>query len=338
MKFGVLALDYDGTTAREGVLNPDVRAAIAEVRSRGIVVVIVTGRILADLETKLGDLGCADAVVAENGATWTVPRSGHSRVLGQPPPRPFLEELRRIGVAFSAGHCVVEVDATSAAAVLNTIRTLELPLVLLFNRGRAMVLPQTISKATGLRDLLSALRLSPHNAIAIGDAENDHELLAACEIGVAVEWGSERLKAAADEMLRGTGPEAVASYIRRVAEHPRLMLGPAARRRLLLGHADDGSEVALSVRGRNILIAGEPRTGKSWLAGLLCEQLILSRYSLLIIDPEGDYLPLEMLPGVAVFGVPSAAAPGRGSPDVSEGIRLLGGPVLPVLVLPVTLR
>ena len=40
------------------------------------------------------------------------------------------------------------------------IRYLELPLVLLFNRGRLMVLPQAISKATGLREALRTLRLS----------------------------------------------------------------------------------------------------------------------------------------------------------------------------------
>ena len=28
MKFGVLALDYDGTIARDGALDPDVKAAI----------------------------------------------------------------------------------------------------------------------------------------------------------------------------------------------------------------------------------------------------------------------------------------------------------------------
>ena len=29
MKFGVLALDYDGTIARDGVLDPDVRTSLA---------------------------------------------------------------------------------------------------------------------------------------------------------------------------------------------------------------------------------------------------------------------------------------------------------------------
>jgi DNA replication protein DnaC len=51
---------------------------------------------------------------------------------------------------------------------------------------------------------------------------------------------------------------------------------PAAPRR---GRAGDGEELWLVVRGRNVLIAGDPRSGKSYLAGLLAEQLILHRYS-----------------------------------------------------------
>ena len=38
-----------------------------------------------------------------------------------------------------------------------------------------MVLPQGVSKGAGLRAALSALRLSVHNAVGIGDAENDHD-------------------------------------------------------------------------------------------------------------------------------------------------------------------
>jgi hypothetical protein len=41
--------------------------------------------------------------------------------------------------------------------------------VLLFNRSRLMVLPQAMSKGTGLRAALNELRLSAHNAIATGD-------------------------------------------------------------------------------------------------------------------------------------------------------------------------
>lgn len=207
MKFSVLALDYDGTIAREGILDSDVRTAIDEARSSGIAVILVTGRILSDLQRVAGDLQFADAVAAENGAILGF-RNGHSWLSGHPPPPIFLDELRRRAINFVAGQCIVEVDATLAPQILEVIREFELPLVLLFNRSRLMVLPQAISKATGLRQVLAAMRLSAHNAIAIGDAENDHDLLAACEIGVAVGWGSPVLQKYADEIVHGDGPSA----------------------------------------------------------------------------------------------------------------------------------
>ena len=74
------------------------------------------------------------------------------------------------------------------------------------------------------------------------------------------------------------------------------------RRRIVLGRQHDGEAVTLAVRGRPVIIAGEPGSGKSWLAGLMCEQLILQGYSLCIIDPEGDYASLEALPGVILLG------------------------------------
>ena len=88
MKFCVLALDYDGTIARDVVLVPDVKRAIAEARAHGIVVLIVTGRVLSDLRSVAGDLGFVDGVVAENGAVVAFP-SGPTRVVGRPPPRIF---------------------------------------------------------------------------------------------------------------------------------------------------------------------------------------------------------------------------------------------------------
>ena len=174
MKFGVLALDYDGTIARDGVLDNEVGSAIAEARRRGIVVVIVTGRILAELEQVAGDLHFVDAVVAENGAIlWF--SNGHKRQIAHSTSVRFLQEIARLGLEFKAGQCVVELDAGAAPQVLEIIRQLELPLVLLFNRGRLMVLPQGVGKGAGLREALAILRLSAHNAIGIGDAENDHD-------------------------------------------------------------------------------------------------------------------------------------------------------------------
>jgi hypothetical protein len=302
VKLSTLALDFDGTIARNEVLDPDVRKAIAEARAQGVVVLIVTGRILEDLRRVAGDLHFVDAIVAENGAVVEFPDSGYARVLAAPPPAVLLNELRREGILFSVGQSIIDADQSTASRILAILQRLELPRVLLFNRSRVMVLPQAISKATGLREALTILRLSPHNTVAIGDAENDHELLRSCEVGVAVAWGSEVLQASADYVLPGDGPPAVAGYIRELLKE-RLIPEPLkTRRHLVLGHTDDGSPLALAVRGRNLLVAGDPKTGKSWVTGLLCEQLILYGYSVCILDPEGDYTSLEALPGVVVFG------------------------------------
>ena len=144
--------------------------------------------------------------------------------------------------------------------------------------------------------------MSLHNTIGIGDAENDHDLLDACECGVAVAWGSAALRAIADEVIEGPGPDAVAEYVDRVSHRARLAVGQAGRHRVRLGTRHDGTPVTLAIRGRTVIVAGEPGTGKSWLAGLLCEQFILQQYSLVVLDPEGDYFALAELPNVTLFG------------------------------------
>ena len=302
MKLSVIALDYDGTIARGDVLEPLVRDAIAAARTRGIVVLLVTGRILDDLRRVAGDLHFVDGVIAENGAVIHFPDSGRTSALAPPIPEGFVAELRRRRIPFAAGQCLVDADANEGARLLEIIRTFELPLVLIFNRGRVMTAPQGVSKATGLHVALETLRLSARNTVAVGDAENDHELLRLAEVGVAVGWGSKALQAKADVVLNGHGPAAVGDYVRTLAATGTLPVPLQARRRLLLGYLEDGREFSLAVRGRNVLVTGDANSGKSWVAGLLCEQLILHGYSVCAIDPEGDYSSLEGLPGVTVLG------------------------------------
>ncbi len=302
MKLTVLALDYDGTIARDDRLDPSVLDAIAEARRRGIAVMLVTGRRLDDLRRVAGDLHFADGVVAENGALLHFPDSGLTTTLAPRIPPEFAARLQASGALFQAGECLIEADAAWAPQMLDTIRELELPIVLLFNRSRVMALAQGISKATGLRAALEMLRKSPRNAIAVGDAENDHELLRLAEIGAAVEWGSPSLRSAADIVIQGDGPPAVAGFIRHVTSIGRMPTPARGRRRLILGRTEDERAFSLALRGRNVLIMGETNSGKSWLAGLLCERLILHGYSLCVIDPEGDYRTLDALPGVRVLG------------------------------------
>ena len=302
VKLAAIALDYDGTITNGDRPDESVRDAIAALRSGGIFVFLVTGRILTELARAAGDLHFVDAVVAENGAVVHFPGNGYTRALAPTIPVAFVNELGRRGIPFVAGHCLVDASADDGPRLLDATRTLELPLVQLFNRSRVMVLPQGISKATGLHAALDMLRLSARNTLAIGDAENDHELLRIAEIGVAVSWGSAALRSVADLVVSGAGPASVATFLRPLAASRTMPAPVRARRRLHLGYTEDGREFSLAVRGRNVLVAGDAKSGKSWVAGLLCEQLILHGYSVCVLDPEGDYASMEALPGVAVLG------------------------------------
>ena len=302
MKLFSLALDYDGTIAKGDCLDPAVREAIALARTRGITVLLATGRILDELRGVAGELHFVDGVIAENGAVLHFPESDHTSLLAPAVPQIFLDELARRSVVFRAGRSLVDADAADAPVILDVIHALQLPLVLIFNKGRVMTMPQGVSKGTGLFTALDTLRLSPRNTLAIGDAENDHELLRLAEVGAAVSWASPALRAAADITLSGDSTTAVADYVRCLAESGNLPAAAQGRRRLLLGYTEDGTEFWLAARGRNVLVAGDTKSGKSWVAGLLCEQLILHGYCLCVIDPEGDYRSLEALPGVTILG------------------------------------
>jgi hydroxymethylpyrimidine pyrophosphatase-like HAD family hydrolase len=326
LKLGVVALDFDDTAARDGVLDPQVREVIHDLRERGVVVILVTGRILSDLAAHVGSLDFFDAVVAENGAVLSLPAAGHDVPLAAPPPRAFLDELARRRIDVTVGECVVEAWATFAEPIVAVIRALELPLVVLFNQGRLMVLPQGVSKATGLHAALRLLRVSEHNALGIGNGENDHALLQACGIGAAVAWGSARLRDAADAVVPGVSPTDVATYLRSLLKTLRLPSPDTVRRKVSLGTYEGGSPATLEVRGRNVLVAGESQSGKSWIAGMLCEQLILQGYSVCVLDVEGDHQALHNLPGVIHL------RGGPGPPSFREVTLALRHPDLSVVV------
>ena len=110
------------------------------------------------------------------------------------------------------------------------------------------------------------------------------------------------MQAAADVVIAGQGPAALADYLQPYVQSGQLPSPVRARRRLSLGRTEDGCDFSLAVRGRNVLIAGDAMSGKSWIAGMLCEQLILHGYSVCVLDPEGDYRSLEALPGVVLLG------------------------------------
>lgn len=308
--FHAIAVDFDGTLTMGGGPEPGMLAALDEARAAGRRVVIVTGRILAELLEVFPDVGeHADAVVAENGAV--LARGGRRRLLAEPVPDELAAALAARGMAFRRGEALLACDGQDEAAVLGEVRRLGLECQLVRNRGELMVLPAGVSKGTGLAAGLADLGISPHSAVAIGDAENDHSLLAAAELGVAVGNAVSALKAEADIVLAEPDGQGVASFLRgpvmggRERRHPR-------RWRLTLGASPCGP-ASIPASRVNVLVTGTPQRGKSYVAGLIAEQLIRLGYSVVVMDPEGDHAGLGGLPGVLVIGgqLPSPEDLGR---------------------------
>ena len=117
MKLSVLALDYDGTIATDAGVERDVRAAIAQARTSGITVLLVTGRILSELRRVAGDLHFVDGVVAENGAVVHFPDSEHTSVLAPRVAPPLVSGFEAERLSFRAGECLVELLLVLDAAL-----------------------------------------------------------------------------------------------------------------------------------------------------------------------------------------------------------------------------
>ena len=113
----------------------------------------------------------------------------------------------------SVGRVIVATWEPHEKAVLETIRELGLELQVIFNKGAVMVLPSGVNKASGLDAALAELGLSPHNAVGVGDAENDHAFLARCECAVAVANALAALKERADLVTAGEHGAGVAELI-----------------------------------------------------------------------------------------------------------------------------
>ncbi|MGO9956252.1 MAG: HAD hydrolase family protein [Solirubrobacteraceae bacterium] len=313
--FRAVAVDYDGTLA-EGQIVPDTLAALAEARTRGIRVILVTGRIMNELRTVFPEVeDRVDAVVAENGAVLVTPVG--VRQLAAQVNRAVSAVLGARGVVHRTGQVLIACGAVDEPAALEVIRGLGLDCQLVRNQGELMILPAGVTKGSGLLEALADLGLSHHNTIGVGNAENDHSLMDACEIGVAVANAVDAIHAHADLTLALPDGQGVADLLRgplltgRAHIHPR-------RWQITLGVDESGEAVTLPASQLNLAVCGGTGEGKSYLAGLICEQLVRLGYSLVVFDPEGDHVGLGELRDVLVTGGIE-----RRLADPAEVVRLL---------------
>jgi hydroxymethylpyrimidine pyrophosphatase-like HAD family hydrolase len=199
MDYLALATDYDGTIATHGVVDDDTLEALRRVRAAGRKLILVSGREIESLQGTFDHFDLFDLMVLENGGLLYEPASKSEWPLCDPPPLALVEALRARDVRpLSVGRVIVATFEPHDHTVLECIHTLGLEHQVIFNKGAVMVLPSGVNKATGLKEGLARLGIPPERAVGVGDAENDHALLAMCGIGAAVSNALPALKDHAD--------------------------------------------------------------------------------------------------------------------------------------------
>jgi hypothetical protein len=214
--------------------------------------------------------------------------------------------------------------------VLQVIHDMGLELQVTFNKGAVMVLPSGVNKATGLRRALETLKLSPHNTVGVGDAENDHAFLAACECAVAVANALDSVKARVDFVTAADHGAGVVQLIDDIIATDLAELNRRLTRHdLVIGQVGTGADVRLTPHEGVLLIAGPSGGGKTRVTTALLERLCDAAYQFCVVDPEGDY---HEFPGaIALQGSDPRAL-------VEEALRVLDRPSENVVVSLLGLR
>jgi len=315
VRYHILASDYDGTLAHGGAVSQRTLDALKRLLGSGRKLILVTGRELPDLQRVFSQLDLFELVVAENGALLYRPATKTTRRLAAPPPPEFVATLAERGVGpMSVGEVVVATWEPHSQTMLDAIRDLGLELQVIFNKGAVMALPTGVNKASGLAAALNELKMSPHNVVGVGDAENDHSFMKLCEVSVAVENALPAVKDTADVVTEGDHGDGVTELVDRLLRDDLASVAPQlARRRLTFGE-DARGEVKLEPYGGCWLICGASASGKSTVAKRFVESVREQAYQFCLVDPEGDY---ENLSGAVIVGKPSAA------PALEDALQLL---------------
>lgn len=210
---GAFAFDYDGTLATEGRVSPDTEACLRQLQRRGHPLILVTGRILAELE-QVCPPACLlfDRVVGENGAVLAAPGQP-AKALGPRIPDTLAEALRARRVPVQRGEVLLATLTAYEAQVEEAIAALGIDCARIRNRDALMLLPPGCSKKTGLQAAFAELQVDPREAVGFGDAENDRALFEACGTGVAVANAVPELKALAKVVLPAPNGEGIRRYL-----------------------------------------------------------------------------------------------------------------------------
>ncbi len=223
-----LVTDVDGTlTDRQRRINTAAIEAIRTLVDADVVVVLASGNTVCFMDGLCRMIGTNGTIIAENGGAYRRGYKGPLHISGDK--KICLEAFDILRDHFSGQGVGLEqlsaqyrfadvafarnVDPDEVRAVL---RDHDLPVRVLDTRFAIHIQAPDVSKETALRELAADMGLRLDDMMAVGDSENDIDMLRAAGVGVAVQNAPESTRAAADwiaESAYGDGfTEAVKKY------------------------------------------------------------------------------------------------------------------------------
>lgn len=200
--------DLDGTLTDPGRrISTAAIEAIRDLVDNGIPVVIASGNTVCSLDILCKMIGTDGTVICENGGVYRLKFDGERHVAGHR--SACWDAYHRIEEHFSAkGKTLTlyspeyrfadvafarNVDPAEAAAVIA-----DMP-VRVIDTGFAIHLQhQGVSKGTGLSALAALMKLPPGEMLAIGDSDNDLEMIERAGVGATVGNATKEMRDAAD--------------------------------------------------------------------------------------------------------------------------------------------
>ncbi|HXW98878.1 MAG TPA: phosphoglycolate phosphatase [Methanomicrobiales archaeon] len=203
-----IACDVDGTiTDRGRRVSLAAIACIRDLVGKGVEVVLASGNTACFLDALARVTGTSGTIIAENGGAYRIGFSGELRVLGDR--RVTLEAYRVLEEYYREKGISLELFGDkyrfSDVAFARTVphdevrQAMRGQPVKVLDTGFAIHLqPEGISKGFALGRLAAELGIAAGEFLAVGDSENDVEMLEVAGIGVAVKNAREGVRAVAD--------------------------------------------------------------------------------------------------------------------------------------------
>ncbi|AEH61764.1 SPP-like hydrolase [Methanosalsum zhilinae DSM 4017] len=191
MVFKAIVVDIDGT-----ITYPDRRldfTAAEKLRSLKVPVVLATGNILCYARATSKLIGLSGATIAENGGIFSTAYDNKPHIV-----EGTLEECERAVEYLSTFFDITRLDAEyrktevalrrdfDASEARRILRKEKFEVEIIDTNYAIHVKNSRVDKGTGLIELARLLDFVPGDFIAIGDSENDREMLQVSGFGIAV--------------------------------------------------------------------------------------------------------------------------------------------------------